>query len=191
MGIDLSAVRAAYYGEPLQEPLDRVPTAAELLAEYERICVWAASETGRDPGELGIREHGSLIGGPDNPFGWLPLDCEKRTRIPLVPLDWFDYPARTDRKRWIYYNLFKCMRDFEYPLLLGRALMSVYEIARAATIGECRRPFLIRRLHQFAVAPQRRCEDRADSVALHSHSFSGCLKFHKVRCQSVGPAEEN
>ena len=92
-GLDMDALRRAYYSPIETEPLDHVPTKEELLGLYERTAVEDCLACGGDPAEQGLGEFGSLIGGPGKPlrrFNY--IEVERLVPIAPVPLDWFDHP---------------------------------------------------------------------------------------------------
>ena len=78
---------------------------------------------------------------------------------------WLRSPARNPRKEMALYNVFETIRPIDLSRLLGRAHLSVYEIARAIIVSEARAPETIRWLHQFAVSPKTKTASGARPVA--------------------------
>ncbi len=90
--LDIAKIRRLYFNPPPGGP-GPAPSREELYARAERRAVEACVLTGGDPRELGLGEHGALIGGPDKPprhFSRDP-DFTRRSRTPL-PLSWFGHP---------------------------------------------------------------------------------------------------
>lgn len=92
MGLDLEAVRRAYWGPALASPPDHVPSKEELVGHHERELVRLYREAGLDPELAGIGEYGSLIGGPDKPLSVFPVRPEDAVQIEPMPMEWFSYP---------------------------------------------------------------------------------------------------
>ncbi len=90
--LDIAKIRHLYFNPPPGGPGPK-PTREELYALAERRAVKACIQAGGDPRELGLGEHGALIGGPGKPPRHFSIDPDftGRSRIPL-PLTWFDYP---------------------------------------------------------------------------------------------------
>ena len=87
--LDLEKVRAAYFNPPPDDP-EKVPTREELYARYERRRVEACLETGGDPRERGLGQHGSLIGGEGKPLSMSSVRPERSVHLRPLPLAWFD-----------------------------------------------------------------------------------------------------
>ena len=92
MGLDLEAVRRAYWGPALASPPDHVPSKEELVGHHERELVRLYREAGLDPELAGIGEYGSLIGGPDKPLSVFSALPEDAVQIEPMPMEWFSYP---------------------------------------------------------------------------------------------------
>ena len=149
-GIDIDALRRAYY-EPIEtEPLDHVPTREQLLGLYERTAVEDCLACGGDPAKQGLGEFGSLIGGPSKPlrrFNY--IEVERLVAIAPVPLEWFDHPfgqsegtGEVDRNwlsavigshlagsavKFTPERLVDCLRTGEYTELESRALGGLFQ----------------------------------------------------------------
>ena len=91
MGLDLEAVRKAYWGPALASPPDHVPSKAELVGHHERERVRLYREAGLDPEIAGAGEYGSLIGGPDKPLSVFSSPPEDAVQIEPMPMEWFSY----------------------------------------------------------------------------------------------------
>lgn len=95
--LDVAKIRRLYFNPPPADP-ERLPSREELYAREERRAVERCVLSGGDPREVGLGEHGSLIGGPGKPprrFTWDP-EFAPRSRTPL-PLTWFDTPRARSR----------------------------------------------------------------------------------------------
>ena len=93
MGLDLKAVRSAYWGSSLASPPDHIPSKEELVGHDERELVRLYRESGLDPRVAGAGEHGSLIGGPDKPLSVFSVRPEYAVQIEPMPMEWFSYPG--------------------------------------------------------------------------------------------------
>lgn len=91
MGLNLQAVRRAYWGPVLATPPDHVPSKEELVGHYERELVRLYREAGLDPERAGVGEYGSLIGGPDKSLSVFSAPPEDAVQIEPMPMEWFSY----------------------------------------------------------------------------------------------------
>lgn len=89
--LDLEEVRQAYYHPPPEDP-ERIPTREEIYAERERLSVETCLRLGFTAEQMGLGEHGSLIGGPSKPLSTGGFPPERIARLWPLPLTWFDYP---------------------------------------------------------------------------------------------------
>ena len=92
MAIDLRAVQSAYRRGPPGPGFYGVPSREERIAESERVLVRLCEQSGNDPKNEGLGEHGALIGGRDKPTRVMlgnsrPFEhyCSPR----LAPATWF------------------------------------------------------------------------------------------------------
>lgn len=91
MGLNLEAVRKAYWEPAIASPPDHIPSKEELVGHHERELVRLHREAGLDPEPAGVGEYGSLIGGPGKSLSVFSALPEDAVQIEPMPMDWFSY----------------------------------------------------------------------------------------------------
>ena len=94
MGLNLEALRRAYFDYPPAEPLDHIPTREELIGWYERRTELACIAAGGGPGAGCLGVHSRLIGGASKPLRTMHVTFQPEHSVPIppMPLSWFSYP---------------------------------------------------------------------------------------------------